>query len=242
MSYKKLIIIIVSLIISLLIAIVGLMLLYKFKPELIGLAPKNNNSKEKVEENKNKDKLLKADAKMNISLLEFNKMQSELIKSAILKYQNEDIQKQKNFLYDSLKNVSISMKPTRDSLVMLRDSFQISRTYINHLNDSLNKLSTLYNTALSDIKKTKSTIKDKTEKTKQEQIAKKTADSTKQYNLMNYAKIYNNSNPQEVALILDQLDEKDAAFIIKNMNKKKAAKVIEKMQPESAAAIMLLGS
>lgn len=245
MNHKKLIITIVSLMMAVVIGIAALLFLYKYKPQYLGLPMNPQDSIAQVEEERQKlliaQMKAKENPKVNISLDEFNRMQSQLLKNAILRHQNESIKKQKDYLYDSLKHVSSGVQPARDSLAMLKDSFQISRNYIEYLNDSLNKLSAMYNSAI----KTNDQEKKAKAKAKEDEAAKAKAkaeaDSLRIKNLTQYAKIYNASNPREVARILEQLDEKDAAFIIKNMNKKKAAKVLESMLPEEAAAIMLLG-
>lgn len=227
------------------IGIAALLFLYKYKPQYLGLPMSPADSIAQVEEEREKLRIAQMKAKENpkvkISLDEFNRMQSQLLKNAILRHQNESIKKQKDYLHDSLTHVAKDMQPARDSLAMLRDSFQISKNYAKYLNDSLTKLSNMYNSAVKSneqIKKEKAKAKED-EKIKAK--AKVEADSARVKNLTQYAKIYNTSNPREVAKILEQLDEKDAAFIIKNMNKKKAAKVLESMLPEEAAAIMLLG-
>lgn len=244
MTYKKLILIIVSIIGSLLFAIVGLYLLYRLDPSIIGL---ENNSKDSQKSN---DKTASPavshiNNKNQKEFAEFNQMQSQLLKNAILKYQNEEIRKQKDYLYDSLQKVTQTLKPAKDSLSMVKDSFKITKNYIKYLNDSLSKLSNMYNSLAQSqdkAKKAKETEKEKPKlTTEQEKKLKARADSLYASNLMSYARIYNNSSPQEVAKILDQLNEKDAAFILKSMNKKRAAKVMESLLPETAAAIMLLG-
>lgn len=245
MSYKKLIIIIITVMFALLLGIASLIVMYKYKPELIGLPPNPQDSIKLAETQKMKalsDSLkLASNPPVSVSLSEFNRMQSQLIKNAILRYQNEDIMRQKNYLYDSLNKVAVTMKPAKDSLAMLRDSFQIHQNYIKYLNDSLSKLSTLYNTAIQTKEKDNKAKEKAKADDKAKAAAKAVADSIHTKNLLEYAKIYNGSNPKEVAKIIDQLNEKDAAFIIKNMNKKKAAKVMESLMPETAAAIMLLG-
>jgi flagellar motility protein MotE (MotC chaperone) len=76
----------------------------------------------------------------------------------------------------------------------------------------------------------------------QEKFISQKEDSSQKIAFQNFAKIYNNSKPADVAKILEQIDERDAAMILNMMSKKKAGKIIESMKPEQAAAILLLGN
>jgi len=74
-----------------------------------------------------------------------------------------------------------------------------------------------------------------------EEMLESRIDSASRMNFVAFAKIYDNSNPADVARILEQLDERDAARILKLMQRRNAGKVLEAMRPENAAAVLLLG-
>lgn len=67
-------------------------------------------------------------------------------------------------------------------------------------------------------------------------------DSLTRANYQTFAKIYDNTNPPEVAQILQNIDGREAAVILKMMKKKQAGKVLESMNPERAANILRLSS
>lgn len=67
-------------------------------------------------------------------------------------------------------------------------------------------------------------------------------DSLTRANYQTFAKIYDNTNPPEVAQILQNIDGREAALILKMMKKKQAGKVLEAMNPERAANILRLSS
>lgn len=67
-------------------------------------------------------------------------------------------------------------------------------------------------------------------------------DSLTRANYQTFAKIYDNTNPPEVAQILQNIDGREAAVILKMMKKKQAGKVLEAMNPERAANILRLSS
>lgn len=237
MSAKRLIIIAIILAMSFVLIFGGILALYKYEPTFLGLPPNPQDTMIKVVEHVEPEILdtFYVEPRVELSVSEFDAYQSQMIKSAILRYQNAQTMTQKQHILDSLNWVMANMKVVRDSINKYRDSISKGLNYAKYLNDSLSKLSNMYRSIIQENDNAKKMLKER------DKVNDKRHDSLSAKNFDEFAKIYNNSNPKDVAKILEQLDERDAALILKKMQKKKAGKVLESMLPENAAAIMLLG-
>ncbi len=162
-------------------------------------------------------------------------LEKEIAKKEALKRKSDSLSKTIKELkkLDSINQVEI--KKYQDSLIPKKDEKLISsQTFSQLLKDSIDKL-------VNDKKKLESKSNIAQEKLKKQELSLiEKLDSTQQINFEQFAKIYNNSTPAEVAKILEKMDEKDAAAILKRMQKRKAGKVIDAMDPQKAAMILLL--
>lgn len=139
-------------------------------------------------------------------------------------------------LIDSLNKLQELTKAYIDSVKSSREVRDSVLAQKRALLDSLNIVNKELKSKVNEIEKTRQRI------SSQEEFITQKQDSTELENFKTYAKMYNNTNPAEVAKILEQIDERDASQILKLMQTKKAGKVLEAMRPERAAAIMLLGT
>ncbi len=238
MNSKSLIILTIVLALSFILVIGGILALYKYEPTILGLPPNPEDTLKSKQVEYIEPEILDTfyvEPRVELSVAEFDSYQSQLIKNAIMKYQNAQTLAQKQRLLDSLNYLMQNMKIVRDSIGRYRDSVGKGLSYAKYLNDSLAKLANMYKNIIQESDNAKQMLKER------EKMLEKRHDSLSIKNFDEFAKIYNNSNPKDVAKILEQLDERDAALILKKMQKKKAGKVLEAMLPENAAAIMLLG-
>lgn len=223
MDFKQLFIAI-AIILSTFVLIIGTVLgVYFFKPELLGFAPpkvakhKIKNNSTKTQDSllaKNNRKKIIADNIPYDSLLSMNTM-----------------------LIDSIDNKNNIIKIYNDSIVALAK--RITQLDINEskINDSIANIKNLMSSNLEDLQNYKKLYAAK------DSLITIKKDSLTEKNLIQFAKIYNNTAPSEVAKILENLaNKKDVAKIIKLMQPRKAAKVLEYLKPELAADILLQGS
>ena len=168
--------------------------------------------------------------------------QSELyhIESKLQKYREilikfDSLLNTEKFLRDSLKKNAEIIVLYGDSLKRAINNINKAHDIKDLLNDSINTLNNLLNRANDRLDIAQKRIEN------YESLLESRVDTASQSNFITFAKIYDNSQPQEVAKILELLDERDAAKILKLMNRKQAGKVLEAMKPENAAAILLLG-
>lgn len=199
--------------------------IYEVDRTLLGLPPKIDTTK--------KDTVI---PKVEVELPRLEKLEHNLISQARIKRQRDSANKNIKHLKDSLKNVFADINHMQDSLKKLLAKIESRNDTNNRLSDSINRLNSDIVTANNRLEQSKKQLMD-TEKFFEQKI-----DTAEYKNFVTFAKIYDKTNPTEVAKILEQLDERDAAIILKLMQKKKAGKVIEALEAETAAAILLLGS
>lgn len=211
----------VSILIGTFILIIGTVVgIYYFYPELLGFTPK-----------------LSTVQRPNVAMT----------KSDSLAAQKKKDSTELSIPYDSLKKMAFSLKDSlynkREIIQNYNDSISGLVKRILDLNSNESKLNDSVNTYKKQLATVVSNMKEF-----QELVAKKDSlnivvkDSLSEKNLVQFAKIYNNSAPTEVAKILEKIDGKDAAKILKIMQPKKAGKVLEAMKPEFAAEILLKGA
>ncbi|MCX7736428.1 MAG: hypothetical protein N2319_06910 [Candidatus Kapabacteria bacterium] len=189
---------------------------YRLHPEWLGLQP---NKSPKVHSEKNQNDLIK----IQISQNQFENFQKANLSKAILQVETEKLKEKNEKLRDSLNTIIKKIEEKKDSKI-INANRQDDLTKI--LKDSLIKLSS----NLIEYKKSKEYLAKQLDEIQKQN--KSSNDSLKIKSLVEFAKIYNNSNPSEVAKILEKIDKKDAILILKSMQKKKAGKVIEAMKSE----------
>lgn len=216
MTIKKLILLICTISVIFLLSPILIVYIYRLYPEWIGLPP--NKTQKVITEKKQKDLI-----KIQITQNDFENFQKVNLSKAILQVETEKLKEKNEKLRDSLKTIMKKIEEKKDSKIISANP-QDDLTKI--LKDSLIKLS--YN--LIEYKKNKEYLAKQLDEIQKQN--KSSNDSLKIKSLVEFAKIYNNSNPTEVAKILEKIDKKDAILILKSMQKKKAGKVIEAMKSE----------
>jgi flagellar motility protein MotE (MotC chaperone) len=242
MNYKSITIFFLILVGFISALLIAFMMIYSIDPALLGFAP-SKTSKEM------KTKI----AREKASLGTFNKY-------IITKEQYDNLMKQieeKNKeIYDKSTewNKSTYKIDSLNKIIHQQDSLlTINKKFTDTLNQFKKALETAYkdNSALKDtinnylikFDKFKKEIQLKDERlAQQEKYFNHKVDSLEMVNFKQFASIYKNAQPTEVAKILSQIDEKDAATILKLMPKKQAGKIIDALQPGKAALILLLGA
>lgn len=212
---------------------VGIVLsIFTFYPEAIGLEDDKPNldSLAKVADT------IKIDPTVEITQNKLNEFLTYRREKHQLKLERDSLQNTSGSLIDSIKKIdkkSFAILDSLNKVKTIKDSVLVQK---NKLLDSLNKIYKDLQTKIKEVELAQQRIEN------QDVFLEKKQDSIETDNFKTFAKMYNNSNPQEVAKILEQIDERDASKILKFMQTKKAGKVLESMQPERAAAIMLLGT
>ena len=230
MSKNQIMIIIFATIGFLLMFSAGIYLLYLFAPQTLGLPPKSEHRASY------KDIKPYIDPKISISKQQYDEWQKKVLDAEIKQNDNSFLVKENKLLTDSLKKFSNSLininrtdKKTPDNLPSANNDGKKPSDSSNTVNVQINNLKneiTSLNTTIANLKK-------------YNQIKE---DSLYENNLKDFAKIYENSSPEEIAKILEKLNNfKDAAKILKIMSKKKAGKIIELWKPEQAANILRNG-
>lgn len=219
MTIKKLILLICSISVLFLLSPVLIVYVYKLYPEWLGFPPKKI---QKAETEKNQKDLIKIQITQN----EFENLQKANLSNAILKVESKELKEKNEKLQDSLKKIINTVKNSKDNNNSLSIITGNEPELTKKLKDSLIKLSS----NLSEYKKSKENLSKQLEEIQKQN--KSSNDSLKIKSLIEFAKIYNNSNPVEVAKILEKIDKTDAILILKSMQKKKAGKVIEAMKSE----------
>ena len=248
MNQKTLLVIIVALSTSFTFVIVALLAVYRLEPTLLGYPPQKTDSLEIVkmaeqarldslENEKRKIDTIFVEPKIALSVDQIEGINRETLDKELLSSEKDKIREEKIELEDSLNKVYSSINGIRDSISIVLDSLKKRETYSGALNDSLNKYIALHKKAEAELNRLKELQKQKDSVAKEKILTEEDIE-----NLQKFAKIYENSKPENVARILEQVDEKEASMILKFMNKKKAGKVLEAMEPEQAAAILLLGA
>lgn len=239
MTWKQLLIgiIVVSGVLSLL--MLGMIGIIKYRPDLLGIRDTADTTKNvQIQKPRNIRPIrpVYIEPTVQISQKELAFFENELIKKNEIFIKNDSLLRIEKYLRDSIKNIYETIKFYQDSTKRANSIAENSLSKVKSLEDSITALQ-------NQLKKLneKYELAQKRIDTYQKLMEQK-VDSSAKINFETFAKIYENSRPQEVAAILERLDERDAARILKMMNKKKAGKIIEAMKPENAAAILLLGA
>ncbi len=219
MTIKKLILLICSISVLFLLSPVLIVYVYKLYPEWLGFPPKKI---QKAQTEKNQKDLIKIQITQN----EFENLQKANLSNAILKVESKELKEKNEKLQDSLKKIINTVKNSKENNNLSSIISGNEQELTKKLKDSLIKLSS----NLTEYKKSKENLSKQLEEIQKQN--KSSNDSLKIKSLIEFAKIYNNSNPVEVAKILEKIDKKDAILILKSMQKKKAGKVIEAMKSD----------
>ncbi len=245
MNSKTLIFLVIALTSSFTIVVIGVFAIYSFRPDVLGYPTTPPDSAElvrqaymakldSIEREKQKLDTIFIEPRIALSNTSFDSIQQEFLKKDILRIQKDSLLKTKIRLVDSLTRLNRKIFVMKDSVRAVIDTFRKKDNKLAGVRDSLKKYTDMYNKINNELKTAK-------EKLKKEKNGGALPDSLKEKEFREYAKIYNNSRPESVAKILENLKADDASMIIKFMDKKKAGKVLEVLKPEQAAAILLSG-
>lgn len=230
MDIKQLISIIILATVSFTIVILLVLGIYKYKPEYLGLPPNPIDSTLIVIED-----TVYVEPSVVLTQKAFNKLNKELAEKEYYIKTKDSLSKQKKYLLDSVEYYRKQTKMYLDSIKKVENKFNdITKKKIS-VEDSIKRLNQRFLTTQNKAELTEKKLKDT------ENFLNRKIDTLEAKSFEDFAKIYNNSNPSEVAKILEQIDDRDAAKILKMMNKKKAGKIIEALSKEKAASILLLG-
>jgi flagellar motility protein MotE (MotC chaperone) len=216
-------------------AILGIAIIlgvFTYYPEVIGLEEEPSN----LDSLANVADTLQIDPTIEITKDRLDEFMQYRMEKFNLRKEKDSLLVETTDLIDSidiLKDVSANYLDSVNMTLAERDSVIKQR---NETLDSLNKLYRNLQDKIKELELAQKRIND------QDDYIEQKIDSVEIENFKTFAKMYNNTNPAEVARILEQIDERDASKILKFMQTKKAGKVLESMQPERAAAIMLLGT
>lgn len=232
MEFRQILTIIFVIAGAVILALAIILGVFTYYPEVVGLEDEPDNL----------DSLaLTADTVMIDPTIEITKdrldefLQNRMEKFKLRKERDSLVAESDNMLdsLSRLKNISQNYLDSVKKTLVIKDSVAKQR---DKSLDSLNKLYSELQDKIKELELAQKRIND------QDDFIEQSQDSVEIENFKTYAKMYNNTNPAEVARILEQIDERDASKILKFMQTKKAGKVLESMQPERAAAIMLLGT
>jgi len=205
--------------------------LYHYRPDLIGL-----DSSSKIEKSIIKEDTLYVEPTVQITQQRYELLNEELLKKIRFKQEKDSLLRVSMVFLDSIEYFRRSSTSYKDSLLGAENRLSEEAKRFASLSDSLAKIAKNYDLALKKVKDAEARLD------AQETFIEEELDSLTIKGYQEFAKIYNNSNPVEVAKILEVIDERDAAMILKKMSKRKAGKVIDAMDPQRAATILLLGA
>jgi len=227
MNVKQVLIVLAIVVGSLIFIFLIILGLYKFFPEIFGL--KKETKTEKVEALKTE---YKNEPMIVLSRREYDEWLQKSFNASAIVAENQFLSNYSKYLQDSLKKLS--------------NQFTGLEKFNKDLSDSLKDWKGKYEEKSRQVQTLLAQIQQKDKmiaelNSRFEQISKSgkaTTDSAKQVVYSTFAKIFENSNPQEVAKILEHLDEQQALAILKSMSKKKAGKIIDALSPERSAKIL----
>jgi hypothetical protein len=231
MTARQLIIGIMVLAASFLILVLVAISVISYYPSLVGLDNLFPNDSISAENEKNIRKL----KPVTITTEEFENFEKSLAEKERIKRERDSLDNSVAHMMDSIRLVYESTEYIRDSISKVTGLSGSLMDENQSLRDSLDKVAKYLQDSLRKLSVTRNQL-NVTEKFLTSRL-----DSLELKNYQEFAKIYNNSNPADVARILEQIDQRDAARILKMMQARKAGKVIEQMKPENAAMMLLLG-
>jgi flagellar motility protein MotE (MotC chaperone) len=197
---------------------------------------KIESKRDSLEREKRKIDTIYIEPQIAMSKEQLDAIQLEKLKIGLINSEKERAVYEKKRLLDSLNGIFRSMSGIKDSISIVKDSLKRSKNKSSALQDSLVKYLSLYEKAKKDLESVTKLQEEQKNKAEDEKFSEKEIE-----NFQKYAKIYENSKPENIAKILEKIDGKGASMILKNMSKKKAGKILEAMNPEQAAAILRMG-
>jgi len=203
--------------------------LYKYKPELLGIKTKDTIPEVFIWDT------LKLRRETVVDPAELENLRKSL-KEYKAKYRSEKVKADLAYkLNDTLTDKEKLIRDLSDTL----DDGEKTISLLNEKNQDLKDSILDLNRQIEMFKSESELYEDLIDS----QVARYESedDSLSMANFRAFAKLYNNSEPKDVAQILSRIDNSDAARILKFMQKKKAGKVIENLPASKAAAILLLG-
>lgn len=209
--------------------------IYKYDPSILGFESEADSLKEQEVVEIIPQDTIPVEPTIEITEDKLRELESYIIDKYSLSIEKDSLLHASKNMLDSITKVYAEVDFYRDSINKINKELSKTNETAMSLRDSLEKYRGMYEKNNKRIALLEKRIED------QEEFIAQKADSSTVMNYEAFAKIYNNSTPEEVAKILEQIDERDAAIILKKMQKKKAGKVLDAMLPEHAAAILLLG-
>lgn len=229
MNIKQVLLILALVLGSLIIFFLALLGLYKFFPGIFGIKTEVKRTEEKIEEIKEEFKI---EPKVVLSKYEYDEWLQKSFNAYAIQNENLFLSNYSKYLQDSLKKIVASFLDNQKKLTEYSDSLKMAYTMLNEKEAENKKILSLLTQKEKELSDLKMLIED------QQVSGKALTDSAKQVVYNTFAKIYENSDPKEVAKIIELLDDKDALAILKSMNKKKAGKIIDMLKPERSAQIL----
>ncbi|MCO5252500.1 MAG: hypothetical protein M9949_13920 [Candidatus Kapabacteria bacterium] len=231
MNARQLVIGIMVLAASFLILVLVAISVISYYPALVGLDNLFPNDSISAEN----EKIIRKQKPVTITTEEFENFEKSVAEKERIKRERDSLDKSVAHMMDSIRLVYESTEYIRDSINKVTGLSSSLMNENQSLRDSLNKVARNLEDSLRKLSVTRNQLN------VTEEFLTSKLDSLEVKNFQEFAKIYNNSNPADVARILEQIDQRDAARILKMMQARKAGKVIEQMKPENAAVMLLLG-
>jgi len=229
---KQILIILLSLIGLVVLLLVGFMVIYSTSPSFLGFAPKDEKSQSSSKELSSPP--LKTSQNYLISETDFTDLlRGKTLAENTLAYNKNAIESH-NHIVDSLAKIIHSKDSAIANLSTLQDSLKIYANYLEASYKSANELKD----SIAKLYKANPNLKNGISKSKQSQ--NEPTDSLKMENIRQFANIYKNSNPVQIAKILAKMDNRTAAEILKLLPAKQAGKIIDELPEDKAASILLL--
>jgi flagellar motility protein MotE (MotC chaperone) len=226
MNLKQLILIISIVIGSLLGILLILLAIYKFAPGVLGIKKEEEPEKtEKIEE-------LESEPRIVLSRKQYDQWIQKGFNVEATLAENKFLNNYQKTLLDSIAKLNSQLSAINKELSIYVDSMKKSNQIFATKDKKIQELLT----QIAGKDKQITQLQRRIEGEAPGGIA--ATDSAKDAVLMNFAKIYENSDPKEVAKIFEHLDTKEAAKILRFMSKKKAGKIIDALKPERSAEIL----
>ncbi|MBE2189670.1 MAG: hypothetical protein KGZ71_06265 [Desulfobulbaceae bacterium] len=232
MNAKQVVIGIMVLAASFLILVLVAVSVISYYPSIVGLDnlfPNDSISEEN-------DKIIRKQKPVTITTEEFENYEKSISEKERIKRERDSLNKSVTQMMDSIRLVYERTADIRDSISKVTGLSGLLMNENKTLRDSLDRIAQNLNDSLNKLNQTRNQLN-----LTEESLTLK-LDSLELKNYQEFAKIYNNSNPADVARILEKIEHKEAAQILKLMQARKAGKVIEQMKPENAAMMLLLGA
>lgn len=227
MNLKNIMFVIAIVLASLILITLVIFGTYKFAPEILGF--KKSQTLKSVDEPTIE---FKNEPKVVLSRSQYENWLQKSFDAKVIAEENNFLLNYRITLQDSIKKLNSKIDSVNQILALAIDSLTKKDKLLVEMNKDIKKL-------LSKIDaKDKEIAKFKQSEEQQPLASKALTDSARQVVYSTFAKIYENSNPKEVAKIFENLEDEHVISILRLMSKKKAGKIIEELKPERSAAIL----